>query len=118
MEVDAVPFIGKADAFDLKSERSGDQIRLSWTALSEGEKCRVWFTPTNHFKEGGEDLYYYAGEVDLGDEEFEFSVKEMPSQFYKIVLETPNHWLNSRSEEHTSELQSRGHLVCRLLLEK
>src|SRR5690625_5719916 len=25
---------------------------------------------------------------------------------------------NNRSEEHTSELQSRGHLVCRLLLEK
>src|SRR3989442_9769077 len=28
---------------------------------------------------------------------------------------TPQH---SRSEEHTSELQSRPHLVCRLLLEK
>src|SRR5437870_9193247 len=30
-------------------------------------------------------------------------------------------WIGSqttRSEEHTSELQSRGHLVCRLLLEK
>src|SRR5437660_6307870 len=27
-------------------------------------------------------------------------------------------WPGSRSEEHTSELQSRGHLVCRLLLEK
>src|SRR5439155_5595526 len=28
-------------------------------------------------------------------------------------------WRGSqRSEEHTSELQSRGHLVCRLLLEK
>src|SRR5690625_2938310 len=27
------------------------------------------------------------------------------------------HWIR-RSEEHTSELQSRGHLVCRLLLEK
>src|SRR5439155_20208226 len=26
--------------------------------------------------------------------------------------------LGARSEEHTSELQSRGHLVCRLLLEK
>src|SRR5690625_7038256 len=26
--------------------------------------------------------------------------------------------MNDRSEEHTSELQSRGHLVCRLLLEK
>src|SRR5437870_8291707 len=30
-----------------------------------------------------------------------------------VVLATPE-----RSEEHTSELQSRGHLVCRLLLEK
>src|SRR5687768_10829990 len=27
-------------------------------------------------------------------------------------------WLYDRSEEHTSELQSRLHLVCRLLLEK
>src|SRR5690625_470474 len=26
--------------------------------------------------------------------------------------------IQARSEEHTSELQSRGHLVCRLLLEK
>src|SRR5439155_24226932 len=26
--------------------------------------------------------------------------------------------IHKRSEEHTSELQSRGHLVCRLLLEK
>src|SRR3989442_10741686 len=27
-------------------------------------------------------------------------------------------WGDDRSEEHTSELQSRPHLVCRLLLEK
>src|SRR5438874_13510251 len=32
----------------------------------------------------------------------------------RVVLET----LNTRSEEHTSELQSRRDLVCRLLLEK
>src|SRR5439155_15860606 len=30
----------------------------------------------------------------------------------------PPHRATPRSEEHTSELQSRGHLVCRLLLEK
>src|SRR5439155_27183465 len=28
------------------------------------------------------------------------------------------HRSKARSEEHTSQLQSRGHLVCRLLLEK
>src|SRR5690625_6607530 len=31
---------------------------------------------------------------------------------------SPSDGGSSRSEEHTSELQSRGHLVCRLLLEK
>src|SRR5437870_10974319 len=40
-----------------------------------------------------------TGSVDIG------SLESMPG-----VVE--------RSEEHTSELQSRGHLVCRLLLEK
>src|SRR5439155_23675819 len=30
----------------------------------------------------------------------------------------PREVAETRSEEHTSELQSRGHLVCRLLLEK
>src|SRR5687768_18108737 len=30
----------------------------------------------------------------------------------------PRAWVWERSEEHTSELQSRLHLVCRLLLEK
>src|SRR5690625_6261088 len=40
-----------------------------------------------------------------------------------FVLHLPNVMhlatdVTGRSEEHTSELQSRGHLVCRLLLEK
>src|SRR5690625_6422043 len=35
-----------------------------------------------------------------------------------IVIGGPVLTIQIRSEEHTSELQSRGHLVCRLLLEK
>src|SRR3989442_8525651 len=46
------------------------------------------------------------------------------SMTYSVLLELDNitFWANNnnlkRSEEHTSELQSRPHLVCRLLLEK
>src|SRR2546429_6064962 len=36
----------------------------------------------------------------------------------RAVQGTDSAVLDSRSEEHTSELQSRLHLVCRLLLEK
>src|SRR5690625_5683292 len=39
-------------------------------------------------------------------------VKQYRKAVEQILIEIP------RSEEHTSELQSRGHLVCRLLLEK
>src|SRR2546422_7479548 len=45
-------------------------------------------------------------------------------QIFKIAMRSRHgahihgDWRISRSEEHTSELQSRLHLVCRLLLEK
>src|SRR2546422_11698473 len=52
----------------------------------------------------------------------------MPNHFHLVIqaeapqaLSTFMHWWMTshvRSEEHTSELQSRLHLVCRLLLEK
>src|SRR5258708_29916923 len=38
-----------------------------------------------------------------------------PYRFPELIF--PN-WIPPRSEEHTSELQSPDHLVCRLLLEK
>src|SRR5437660_12299631 len=40
------------------------------------------------------------------------------SPFFTNFSSFSSSLLTSRSEEHTSELQSRGHLVCRLLLEK
>src|SRR5690625_6489081 len=36
----------------------------------------------------------------------------------KVIIAGGMALSEARSEEHTSELQSRGHLVCRLLLEK
>src|SRR5699024_12551891 len=73
----------------------------------------------------------------LKDKEF-FSqsiplLKELDTPYYAKLITNTNHFpfdldeadrtlepydKNSRSEEHTSELQSRFDLVCRLLLEK
>src|SRR5687768_17985034 len=44
--------------------------------------------------------------------------KNLPCCMASSTLCHPSLKAGSRSEEHTSELQSRLHLVCRLLLEK
>src|SRR2546429_6473551 len=44
--------------------------------------------------------------------------ERMIDAFGRIDICVPNAGIQLRSEEHTSELQSRLHLVCRLLLEK
>src|SRR5690625_1517311 len=49
----------------------------------------------------------------------EFFQKRFPELSFTSMPEPEVYPLGQvRSEEHTSELQSRGHLVCRLLLEK
>src|SRR5690625_6554006 len=48
--------------------------------------------------------------------EFSDNLPEPPERY--AGHEDQMEQVTERSEEHTSELQSRGHLVCRLLLEK
>src|SRR5437660_7995667 len=49
--------------------------------------------------------------VTLAEEPRILTVRHIPARWAHRLRQ-------DRSEEHTSELQSRGHLVCRLLLEK
>src|SRR5204862_5244798 len=61
------------------------------------------------------------GETSLSGRKLELAI---PSEAGKLVREDERPWrkpagdVTNRSEEHTSELQSRRDLVCRLLLEK
>lgn len=95
MELDGLSFIGKADATKLRAEKSGDQVNLHWKAINGDKRARVWISTTNNFKYGGDDLYHLMGEVDISDEMAEFTISEIPSSFYKIVLETPHHYLST-----------------------
>src|SRR5947208_6302855 len=67
------------------------------------------FPYTTLFRSGGEPLGQVPGDADV--EKFVGLVEHLVDE--RRVTGEPN-----RSEEHTSELQSPDHLVCRLLLEK
>src|SRR5207253_9559513 len=59
-------------------------------------------------------VYYVDDASVAGDVELQAFVAELGAEDGGRLVGVPE----VRSEEHTSELQSRGHLVCRLLLEK
>src|SRR5690554_7229075 len=67
--------------------------------------------------------FFFSGTVPLTAELFAHK-KLSTDQVRQVLqitlwkLEAQRQWDKDRSEEHTSELQSRPHLVCRLLLEK
>src|SRR5690625_6051119 len=56
--------------------------------------------------------------VNGAEDEQQFVLPQAPVNSWEVVLDTNGIASLGRSEEHTSELQSRDHLVCRLLLEK
>src|SRR2546422_4908460 len=71
------------------------------------------FPYTTLFRSLYDDLGFFAGHLhNAGDLLDQIRLRHAPAS-----LKAPRN-LCSRSEEHTSELQSRLHLVCRLLLEK
>src|SRR6266508_510588 len=86
------------------------------TALEDGEACTVSCAE-------GDTGNVYDGLLAI--ETVDVALDKMPPAPTKIMMNVGNpelafgfRRLPNRSEEHTSELQSRGHLVCRLLLEK
>src|SRR3712207_9129211 len=66
--------------------------------------------------EGGEVTHYEV----LSEIAKELKEKKLATEVRSILKEEKDHLklCIQRSEEHTSELQSRQYLVCRLLLEK
>src|SRR5690625_2112171 len=82
-----------------------EQSNLFNGRKNPGESFRVF--PLSNWTEM--DVWQYIAQENIEIPEIYFSHE-------RRVFDRRGIWL--RSEEHTSELQSRGHLVCRLLLEK
>src|SRR3712207_7111185 len=77
------------------------------------------YTTLFRSSEGGGGERFVGGAVEVfGLDELPDAADPVPSEGALVELEAEVGALAGRSEEHTSELQSRQYLVCRLLLEK
>src|SRR5437870_1291237 len=110
-----------------KSVDGGKTFNL--LAARHGDHHGLWIDPQNpnrigNVNDGGASI------TTDGGKSWTTQNNQPTAQFYHVAVDNalPYHIYGAqqdnsnvciaRSEEHTSELQSRGHLVCRLLLEK
>ena len=94
MEIDGVPLIGEVSLANPTARLENKQIELEWKAMEKKGNVKIWLSTTNHFKEGSEDEYTLVGEVTLKKEKYSIDVNDMPSSFYKIVLEGSHNFVN------------------------
>src|SRR5690625_5397644 len=73
-----------------------------------------------HLSPSGNFALYYQTTGDNAVPEEDSNGSGIPDYIERAAAMADSSWRYQveRSEEHTSELQSRGHLVCRLLLAK
>ena len=93
-EVDGVPLIGKLSLVDPLVSVNNQQATISWKAGKSDEKVKVWIATTNQFKTGGKDQYQLVKEVSLKSQKAVIDLKNIPSPFYKIVVEGENNSVN------------------------
>lgn len=94
MEVDGVSMIGPVSASDAKAELDGHNLSVKWNAINKNGKAKIWLATTNHFNKGGKDVYKLVKEVPVASGKAVIDITKYPSDFYKVVIETPYNYLN------------------------
>jgi hypothetical protein len=96
-EVDGVAFAGKVSILSPDVQKTSNKVSINWKAVDKEGKVKIWLATTNHFQNGGSDLYYLMDEVNVTNEKAEIDISKYPSGFYKIVLEgkynSVNRWI-------------------------
>ncbi len=93
-ELDGTPLIGPVSVADLKINQIQNLLDITWQSFGGKGTAKIWLALTNHFKDGGKDEYKLVAEVPLSQKHYLLDVSHMPSRFYKVVVEGPDHSIN------------------------
>ena len=94
MEIDGISLTGKLSGTDAKAELKDGTIEVKWNVMNKEGKAKIWLATTNNFKTGGKDEYKLMGGAPVASGSAEINIKDIPSNFYKIVVELPYNFLN------------------------
>ena len=86
-EIDGIPLLGKVSIAEVRVNNFQNKLDVSWKALDQEGKVKIWVSPTNNFKDGKPDDYKLIAEVPVKTEHAIIDVSNMSSSFYKMVVE-------------------------------
>ena len=92
-----IALTGKTSASDAEASLNNGVVNLKWHVIHSEGKAKIWLATTNHFKTGERDNYQLVREVPVANGGTRIDVAQMPSDFYKIVIEMPYNFLNRRA---------------------
>ena len=92
--MDGVPMVGEISAIEPQAKFSNGKIDLFWIPINSDGKAKIYLSTTNNFKNGGKDNYQLMKELDVKDWHTTVDVTNLPSKFYKVVIEMPYNTLN------------------------
>lgn len=99
-EIDGIPFTGPVSVANPQLNYFQNQLDVSWQAIDPAGDVKIWVAITNNIKNGGKDEYKLLATVPVKDKHVTVDVTNMPSTFYKVVLEakynTTNRWFVSK----------------------
>lgn len=93
-ELDGVSLLGEVAIAKPQAHSFQHTLDITWIPLKQQGEVTIWISTTNQHKEGGEDIYKQVGTFSLQDKRALISVKDIPSSFYKVVLETRENTVN------------------------
>src|SRR5690554_7786138 len=94
-------------------------MNLEGDKISTSRNWAVWLHEYLEEFPGKQDVLRYVLTANAPEtKDNDFTWKDFQARNNNELVAIFGNFINRRSEEHTSELQSRPHLVCRLLLEK
>ncbi len=96
-ETDGISLIGTVSVAQPEANYVQGNLDVSWKALNEKGNAKIWVAASNNYKTGGTDDYKLLATVPVGKEHVLINVKDIPSKFYKVVIEaeynTINRWV-------------------------
>lgn len=93
-EIDGILLTGDLGASNPKAKYKNGKITVEWKKEMDTGNVRISLATTNNYKTGGRDVFKHMITVPLNKEKAVIDVRKIPSNFYKIGIETPANYLN------------------------